>query len=335
MATIKSFLSEGFLEEFHKKFPRDFFSDEFAASTALYHFLAKHDDVVLGGEKKDYADLVQSDGLGRILIDKYLQGDDTVVFDQWETKELPTRRKPFPFYFLSSQHNQLKKDKLDPEGLPSYQLSNPASLHQFIGYEAIPVTKESNYPNRLQSWKDLKGKLLPFNSVIIIDNYLLTNKLQSEVTVRMIEKLLRSNEVIRHITLVFSAIDSRKGWTIDKAVKIIEGSRIGKGKLSIVRLNSTQLFHDRLFITNSQFMTSGSSFNTFESSFNTSSDKEEDKKPDNPTILNLNSHACTYGGNKWSDIATQTLTFLKKLIENESNREIKKWDPSENPLLSS
>ncbi|MFN3380022.1 MAG: hypothetical protein ACK41O_11240, partial [Runella zeae] len=160
MANITSFLSEGFLKEFIETFPREFFADEFLTSVALYRFLDRHTDVELSGKKEDYIDLIQTDGLVRNLIDRYLQGDDSIKFKDWEKEELPLNAKPFTFFFLTSLNNTLKTQP-NQKGLPNYQLKNTQILKQITGYEAISVTNNPNFSNRLNSWRDLKKKLLP------------------------------------------------------------------------------------------------------------------------------------------------------------------------------
>jgi len=329
MATINSFLSEGFLKEFIEDFPRDFFSDEFPASIAIYRFLDKHTDVALSGEKGDYIDLIQTDGLVRNLIDRYLQGDDSVKFKDWEKEELPSNAKPFPFFFLTSLNNALKT-QLNQKGLPSCQLKNTQTLKQITGYEAIPVTTNSNFSNRLSSWSDLKGKLLPFHSLVIVDNYLFVNPWQSKATISMIEKMLGIPTPPIHIAFIYfedkykdRKISKDHKW--DEIKKLLESSKIlNQVEISVVKLNSSSDFHDRVFITNSQFVTSGNSFSNY-------------FKPNgeiglkSPTIVNLNSHICTYNDTKWSEIATQMLETLKMLIQNSSTTKV--GNPLDNPLL--
>ena len=330
MATINSFLSEGFLKEFIEDFPRDFFSDEFPASIALYRFLDKHTDVALSGKKEDYIDLIQTDGLVRNLIDRYLQGDDSVKFKDWEKEDLPSNAKPFPFFFLTSLNNTLK-NQLDQKGLPSYQLKNTQTLKQITGYEAIPVTTNSNFSNRLSSWSDLKGKLLPFHSLVMVDNYLFANPWQSKATVSMIEKILGLPISLVHITFIYfedryqhNKISKNHTW--NEINELLESSRILKQvKISVVKLNSSADFHDRVFITNSQFITSGNSFSNY---FRPNGEI----KLKCPTILNLNSHACAYNDILWSEIAIQMLETLKKLIKDSSTP--MKGNPLDNPLLS-
>ena len=66
-----SFLSKEFLSEFVEKRPTDFFADNFLPWVSLYRFLNSHTDIVLDGEKEDYASLVQTDGLCREIIRRY------------------------------------------------------------------------------------------------------------------------------------------------------------------------------------------------------------------------------------------------------------------------
>ena len=357
MATISSFLSEGFLKEFIEDFPRDFFSDEFPASIAIYRFLDKHTDVALSGKKEDYVDLIQTDGLVRNLINRYLQGDDSVKFKDWE-KELPPNAKPFPFFFLTSLNNTLKTH-LNQEGLPSYQLKNTQTLKQITGYEAIPVTTNSNFSNRLSSWEDLKGKLLPFHSLVMVDNYLLSqaNKHANPVQDSIIP-LLRSimegsglNEKKIYITLIcFHQYKKGKyegksdnDWekkekkkkeelikktiTLSSDIKENLDCHFTNSNLfdySVAILDDSSSFHDRIIITNGQFLTSGNSFGHY---FNS----KGKIKLKSPTILNLNSHACTYNDTKWSEIATQMLETLKMLIKDSSTTKV--GNPLDNPLL--
>lgn len=336
MTNINSFLSEGFLKEFVETFPRDFFADEFLASVALYRFLERHTDLTLSGKKEDYAHLVKTDGLVRNTIDRYLQGDDSVKFQDWEKDALPSNAKLFSFFFLTSSKSELSF-QLTQKGLPNYQLTNTQTLKQITGYEAITVTKNHDFSNRLGSWSHLKEKLLPFHSLVIVDNYLFANPWQSKATIDMVEAILEMPN-FAHITFIYfedrykdrGKVNKTHTWkeikTLLKDSQILEHPE----KISVVKLNSSSDFHDRVLITNSQFLTSGNSFNNFFYPDGTI-------KLNCPTILNLNSHACIYNDTKWSEIAVQMLKTLKKLIEPEplsTKPTIQLGDPFKNPLLS-
>lgn len=328
MANITSFLSEGFLKEFIETFPRDFFADEFLASVALYRFLERHTDVTLGGNKEEYSNLIQSDGLVRNLIDRYLQGDDSVKFQDWERDTLPSNEKPFSFFFLMSSKSELSS-QLSQRGLPNYPLTNAKLLKQITGYEAIPVTNNPNFSNRLNSWRDLKKKLLPFHSLVIVDNYLFANPWQTKSAISMVENLLPFNPV--DITFIYFE-DSYKDKSIPKIhtwneiEKLLNNSKFDSLKnASVIKLNSRSSFHDRVIITNSQFITSGNSFNNY-------FDANGSVKLNSPTILNLNSHACIYNDTKWSEIASQMLETIKGLVSNSSTTKI--GAPLTNPLLT-
>jgi|GEM_PF-4000840 len=295
MANITSFLSEGFLKEFIETFPRDFFADEFLASVALYRFLERHTDVTLGGNKEEYSNLIQSDGLVRNLIDRYLQGDDSVKFQDWEKDTLPSNEKPFNFFFLTSSKSELSS-KLSQRGLSNYQLTNTKTLNQITGYEAIPVTNNPSFSNRLNSWGDLKKKLLPFHSLVIVDNYLLTqpNNYTNPVidsVIPLFTELLsfeKSQETKIYLTLVCfhqykrgkrnngeshndwnSRETNRKSECIKLIIDLADNIKNYLDRhfidsnifeYSVVILDDSSAFHDRIIITNSQFLTSGNSF---------------------------------------------------------------------------
>ncbi len=93
---------------------------------------------------------------------------------------------------------------------------------------------------------------------------------------------------------------------------------------SVAILDDSSSFHDRVIITNSQFLTSGNSFGHY-------FDSQKNIKLRSPTILNLNSHACIYNDTKWSEIASRMLETIKGLVGKPSTTKI--GNPLANPLL--
>lgn len=324
MTNINSFLSEGFLKEFVETFPRDFFADEFLASVALYRFLERHTDLTLFGNKEDYAHLVESHILVRNTIERYYQGDDSVKFHDWEKEASLLNQQSFSFFFLASLKNDLT-NQLSQKGLPNYQLGNVKALKQITGYEAIPVSNNPDFSNRLNSWGDLKKKLLPFHSLVIVDNYLFANPWQSKATISMIEEILGIPTFPICITFIYFE-DKLNYHTWNEIETLLKNSRIlNQVKISVVKLKSKSNFHDRVIITNSQFITSGNSFSNYFGANGIA-------KLTSPTILNLNSHACIYNDTKWAEIASQMLEAIKGLVSKSSETKI--GTPLTNPLLT-
>jgi hypothetical protein len=311
MANIVSYLSEGFLQEFIDTFPRDFFSDDFLPNTELYHFLDKHTEVILGGKEEDYSELVKTDGLTRNLIDRYFQGDDSVKFENWNIENFSCSSKCFKFGFLASKFSFLNSE-LNKLGYTTYQIKNHKNLKKVIGYEAIPVTNNTDILNRLQSWESLNEKLLPFNSILIVDNYLFTSPTQAISTIRMTQSLLSGFKGKIFLTFIYSSEKYHDNSTNQNLVHrwqdikfLIENAQFESlVEVSVIKMHRQSTFHDRTIITNSQLIVSGNSFSNFFDSENTIIIKS-------PTILNVNSHACTFNKNEWHKIAEMMLRECK------------------------
>ena len=336
MVNIDSYLSEDFLQEFIKTFPRDFFSEDFLPNVELYRFLDRHTNIILGGEKEDYSELIRTDGLARNLIDRYLQGDTSVKIENWDETYLLANSKIFKFGFLGSGYDTLNS-KLNKLGFATFQIGKDQNPKNIIGYEAITVTRKTNSSNRLISWENLrKTKILPFHSIVIIDNYLFASPWQTDATISMVEKLLSNNNdvdivfVYSHDKYNITDKNTKKKKQIiyswDKIERKIKESSFGNfKKISVFKLLNTYDFHDRVIITNSQFIISGNSFSNF---FN----KEGNIKIASPTLVNINTHACSFGENDWCEVATGIIDYIKDLIEGSST--ICLGSPLTNPLFS-
>lgn len=324
MANIESFLSKGFLQEFIETFPHDYFSDDFLPNIELYRFLNYHTDIVLGGEKIDYNELIQTDGLTRNLIDRYLQGDSSVKIENWNATSISENRKIFKFGFLSSLDNVFNSE-LNEIGFATYQLGIDKNPKKIINYEAILVTDDDSVTNRLESWESLNDKLLPFNSIIIVDNYLFSSLMQTNATFSMIKSLLLNRSSYIYLTFVYQD-DDNLGWS--KIKDAIENEEFDSNiEISVLKIHKKSTFHDRIIITNSQLIVAGNSFNNF-------LDKNNNVILKSPTILNLNSHACTFNNNNWSEIAKSLLQTLKNIAYDRNSSSRRNVACLTNPLLS-
>lgn len=343
MPRLSFYLSEKFLDEFLENRPRDILSVDYLAWIRLYQFLStSYSTITLHNDPAHFAKWITEDGLIRILVDKYLQGNSDILFDKWETK---AQLSAFAYYLLHSSKNELKNNLLQ-SGLPTLQNQDSICLERMTGYEAIPV--HNGTFGRMNSWSDLKNRLLPFHSMVVVDNYLLQN---SSSIVNFLKNILTQNSPFSAVTNVVLIGSTREGpFNRNRETQQTYDQRVSRALSDVkiiiqsiqraisthyknnqpftchfIVLDDTGKFHDRLLFTNAQFLTSGNSFGNY-------FDNSGQVKMKSPTILNLYSYACTHSNTPWAEIGFEMLKTLRILIQRLPSDNIV-GDPLNNLLL--
>ena len=358
MTTINSYVSKGFFDEFIQSKPHNILSDDFKLWLNLYRFFnSRSTTLKLGESKQSLGKKGLDNELIYNLMNDYFGGKPNIVFENLDEDVEKLKEEinlySFQFFFTSS------KDDIDEiilkAGFPMYNSSHGLiSSSRLSNLEILPISKNDK-TNTLKNWEELTKKLLPFNTLTIVDNYLFSNERAiRNNTIPLIKKIAEGLRIDScfHLSLVYceeekkEKIDGKWKSILDKNGKFIYQNNIdeiykrirtelldifkdfNRFKLSIVRLNKSSNFHDRAIFTNSQFMTSGNSFSSY---FNVR--EPSGVNLSSPTILTIFPLIGEYQMGIWGEIAFEILAHLYKLLENSDNKPTVVGEPIENNKL--
>ena len=291
----------------------------------------------------------------RVLMMDYVGNEKSnIIFenldDDKEKMKEEMNKHPFQFFFTSSQENI--DDSIIKGGFPVYNSSNSLVLSsKFSNLESLPVSKNKK-TTTLTNWRELTEKLLPFHTLTIVDNYLFSSEWAiRNSTMPLIRSIAQSVQIDTcfYLSLFFceeemkEKKDGKSISVLDKNGKKIYQNNIddiydkvrselidvlkdaNKFKLSIIRLNKSSDFHDRVIFTNSQFMTSGNSFSSYFKGFS-------GVNLLSPTILTIFPLIGETQKGIWGEIAFEILAYLHSLLES-TNKPTIVGEPLENNKL--
>lgn len=194
------------------------------------------------------------------LLDKYPNLDE---FESISDKELDA------FYFTCKKRDECRK-LMEEYGI---LVVSPENIMEFLFVlfdqgVAIHKQEQGNWNNILKEF------VLPCNSMIIVDNYVLNELEQAKENLKGIfEALLPQslNNCIPFQIIIFSALRHNKNIDLpgkvrlDEMTKLLESIRPNlKVELTIVKCSSDK-FHDRTIITNNYYIGCGGGFDLFKS----------------------------------------------------------------------
>ena len=194
------------------------------------------------------------------LLDKYPNLDE---FENISDKELDA------FYFTCKKRDECRK-LMEEYGI---LVVSPENIMEFLFVlfdQGVAIHKQEQ-----GNWNNiLKEVVLPCNSMIIVDNYVLNELEQAKENLKGIfEALLPQslNNCIPFQIIIFSALRHNKNIDLPSKVrleeitKLLESIRPNlKFELTIVKCSSDK-FHDRTIITNNYYIGCGGGFDLFKS----------------------------------------------------------------------
>lgn len=338
---INSYISKGFFDEFIQSKPQSILSDDYKHWLSLYRFFDRHvTNLRLGEGKRSLGEKVKTDELIYNLMNDYFGGKSNIEFENWDDDETKLKtafnEQTFQYFFTSSQENI--DELILKSGFPVYNSANGLELSSKLSnLEALPISQNSE-TNTLANWDELTKKLLPFNTLTIVDNYLFSSEWAiRNNTIPLIKSIAESIEIdiCFHLSLVFFDLkkdnENKEIRNINAIYKQVRGELMNifkdsnKFKLSIIRLNKRNDFHDRAIFTNSQFMTSGNSFSSYFKDFS-------GVNLLSPTILTIFPFIGEYQKGIWGEIAFEILNYLYELSK-KVNSQNKVGEPIENNRL--
>ena len=352
MMTINSYVSKGFFDEFIHSKPQSMLSDDFKLWLNLYRFFnSRTTTLKLGESKQSLGKKGLDNELIYNLMNDYFGGKPNIIFENLDEDVVKLReeinRHSFQFFFTSNTDNI--DEMILKAGFPLYNSSHGLiSSSKLSNLKILPISKNEK-TNTLKNWEELTKKLLPFNTLTIVDNYLFSSEWAiKNNTIPLIKKIAESVQIDSCflLSLVFYDLEKEKkdGKPVkdennkDKEKRSIDDiyeevrkelERIfkdsNKFKLSIIRLNKSSDFHDRAIFTNSQFMTSGNSFSQYFRGANVNLLS--------PTILTIFPLIGEFQNGIWGEIAFEILAHLHSLLESSTNKPSVFGEPIKNNKL--
>lgn len=333
---IHTYITLDFLQTFFEAEPKIFLLENDQIWLQMYHLLAKADfQRYLDVLPEELVKQSQKDKLGihskellKILVDHYYSDRRLDIKELKECRHI----EPFSYIFSKSDKNSYKN--LGYYSCDSY--SEKVQINLLLKKKTLSISKVKEI-NRLKNWDELNRYVLPFHSMIVADNYLLTEI--SSVS-KYLKTLLSNNKHVTHLTLVANLLINKdnKRRNGDNNEVIIEKRQKAENsfneicknlielnvKVSIILFNHSNEFHDRIIITNCQILTSGNSLHNYFYINGTS-------KLNSPTLLSIASLVNRQDEFSYSIFANQILSLFKDKIASESY--VKFGNPENNPLF--
>jgi hypothetical protein len=209
----------------------------------------------------------------------------TLLFKDATLRNIKTEHEPLDLneikdahtiFFLDASVEECKANEKQYGMLfLNYSTYKQKETHLFSSH-IFNVSKEKNPKNKLTAWTDLKSYILPCNSLVIIDNYIIKETEQKKIEHNLIPILenLLPLEMQNISPFYITIVTIREEKTDDKVMKQhcencikkinthFSTQRPYKVEISII-LTTSEYNHDRNIFTNYQWFHSGNSFSYF------------------------------------------------------------------------
>lgn len=167
-------------------------------------------------------------------------------------------------FYLSCQSGENCQKLMDEYGVLAICPDNIKNFKHILTDNGIAISKNDE---NIKSWKDIL-KYCPCNSIAIVDNYILTERILLEENLTDIFDILLPKKLNANVPFQISIFSTFKDGCDSQKLLDSIATKIGElrpnlwFKLSIFKLSKDK-FHDRTLVTNNYYVSCGGGFDLF------------------------------------------------------------------------